>query len=319
MHRYIILLLVLLLPCSALCETGADRLAQLDIIDQREERLQGERYFYKDMFFRIAGCKPASVTNALVALLGSSDTPTPELLVELRNGLRYDRSDKTSSIDLLRLPGYLQQPRNTATELLALLDPVIQVVLLSKDMRAQSPSALLKQFFPQQDSHPLLMSDFYFPDSWPWLIDMAAALCESGHPDARFALCTVGVGTSDTDCPFNLGTSGHYASLYFQADEFYRDGTFYLLDSYPRALPGEIHGYYEHYPVRYPFVERPRLPFGNTYTPTRISDTVIQFDLLPKELELLHNTTGDEHAAQLFRFCNTTQLFSTSYYMLYIP
>ena len=319
MHRYIILLLVLLLPCSALCETGADRLAQLDIIDQREERLQGERYFYKDMFFRIAGCKPASVTNALVALLGSSDTLTPELLVELRNGLRYDRSDKTSSIDLQRLPGYLQSPRDTATELLTLLRPVTAIAHLSRDVLTQEPSALLRQYLPSESAHPLLIREIHFPDSWPWMIDMAAALCELGHPDARFALCTTGVGTSDTDGPFNLGLSGHYASLYFQAEELCRDGTFYLLDSYPRALKGEIHGYYEHYPAHYPFVDRPRSPFSNTYTPTRISDTVIRFDPLPKELELLHSATGSERTTQLLRHCSTMVLFSNPYCMIYIP
>ena len=88
MRRFILIfLIILLLPSAVFCEKGADRLASLDIISQREERFVEKRYFYQDMLFRIAGCKPASVTNALVALLGDARTNTPELLLEVRDGL----------------------------------------------------------------------------------------------------------------------------------------------------------------------------------------------------------------------------------------
>lgn len=320
MHRIFPLLLILLfLPCPGFCETGAERLAQLDIISQYDNRLQDERYYYKNMFFRIAGCKPASVTNALVALLGTPETATPEVTVEIRNGLVYDRSNKEASIDLHRLPDYLRNPRDTATELRTMLQSVTSISFLSAEMTLQTPEALLNQFLPTEDSHPLLISKFYYSSGWSWLADMAAALCEAGHPDARFVLCAAGVGTVDTDGPFNLGQSGHYATIYFQADEFYHNGTFYLLDSYPRALAGEIYGYREHYPIRYPFVEKPKSAFSNTYAPTRVSDTVVQFDLLPPELELLHAAKGDDHARQLLKQCTTAILFSEPYYMLYIP
>ena len=320
MHRYILLLLALMfLPCPALCQTAAERLAQLDVISQYEERLQEERYFYRDMYFRIAGCKPASATNAVVALLASPETNVPELLVELRNGLLYDHNDKTTGIDLYRLPKYLQSPRSSAQELLKLLEPVTSVSFLSRDMLTQPSAAILSQFCPDKDAHPLLMREFIFPDSWSWLIDMTAALCELGHPDARIALCAIGVGTTDTDGPFNFGLSGHYATLYLQANEFYNDGTFYLLDSYPRALSGEIYGYREHFPIRYPFIERPRSAFSTTYQPTRISDTIVQFTLLPKELEFLHSVAGIEHDHQLLRYCNTIVLFSNPYCMIYLP
>ncbi len=320
MHRLcLLLLIVLLLPWSAFSETGAERLAQLDIISQYDKRLEDERYYYKNMLFRIAGCKPASVTNAIVALLGTADTPTPELMVELRNGLVYDRSNKEASIDLYRLPDYLRSPRDSATVLRTLLKPVTSISTLSLDMVTQSPETLLKQFLTSDDVHPLLIGQFHFPDSWFWLVDIPAALCELGYPDARIALCAAGVGTVDTDGPFNLGQSGHYATIYFQADEFYNDGTFYLLDSYPRALAGEIYGYREHYPIRYPFVEKTKSAFSNTYAATRISDTVLQFTLLPAELELLHSAKDDDHIALLLRQCTTAILYSEPYFMLYIP
>lgn len=320
MRRICLLLLIaLLLPLPALGESAAERLAQLDIISQYDKRLEDERYYYKNMLFRIAGCLPASITNAVVALLGDADTPTPEVMVELRNGLVYDRSNKEASVDLHRLPDYLRTPRDTATELRKLLKPVTSVSMLSLDMTAQPAEKLLTQFLTSDDAHPLLIRPFYFPDSWLWLTNAAQALCNLGYPDARIALCAVGVGTIDTDGPFNLGQSGHYATVYFQADEFYNDGTFYLLDSYPRALAGEIYGYREHYPIRYPFVEKPKSTFSNTYAATRISDTVVQFTLLPAELELLHSAKDEDHIPQLLRQCTTAIMYSDPYFMLYVP
>ena len=320
MHRFLSLLLILLLlPCTAPAETGAERLGSLDIISQYDQRLQEERYYYQNMYFRIAGCKPASVTNAVAALLATPETNVPELMLELRNGMLYDRSNKEASVELNRLPDYLRQPRESAVELRTVLQQVTAVSLLSQDMCAQEPAALLNQFLISEKAHPLLMRYFYLTDSWPWLINMAGALCELGHPDARFALCTVGVGTVNTDGPFHLGQSGHYATLYFQADEFYNNGTFYLLDSYPRALHDEIYGFREVYPVRYPFIEKAKHRFNEYYTPTRISDTVIQFTLLPKELELLQSASGVDRTVQLLRCISPVTLFSNPYYMLYIP
>lgn len=320
MRRYLLFFLILLLlPSPALGESAADRLAQLDIISQYDERLQVERYYYKNMYFRIAGCKPASVANAVAALLATPDTNGPELMLELRNGMVYDRNNKEASVELTRMTDYLRAPRESAKELRTLLQQVTAISYISQDMTAQGSASLIQQFIPNEEAHPLLIRYFYMPDTWPWLIDMAGALCELGLTDARFALCCVGVGTSDTDGPFNLGQSGHYATLYFQADEFYNNGTFYLLDSYPRALSGEIYGFREVYPSRYPFIERSKLRFNEYYAPTRISDTVIQFNLLPKELELLHATEGVDRSAHLLRCINPIKLFSNPYYMLYIP
>ena len=320
MRRYMLLLLILLiLPLSTRGENAADRLTQLDIISQYDTRLQDERYYYKNMYFRIAGCLPASVTNAVASLLATPDTNVPELMLELRNGMLYDRSNKEASVELSRLPDYLRAPRESAAELRNLLQKVSAISYLSQDMCAQDPSVLLQQFLTTEEAHPLLIRYFYITDSWPWLINMAGALCELGHPDARFVLCSVGVGTVDTNGPFHLGQSGHYATLYFQADEFYNKGTFYLLDSYPRALHDEIYGFREVYPSRYPFIEKSKHRFNDYYTPTRISDTVIQFDLLPKELEFFHTTEGIDRTVQLLRCISPVTLFSNPYYMLYIP
>ncbi|MGN1367652.1 MAG: hypothetical protein ACI4WX_02200 [Aristaeellaceae bacterium] len=323
MRRFFLLLLaLLLLPVCALCETGAERLAQLDIISQRDPRLQEEKYFYQDMVFRIAGCKPASVTNALVALLGTPETDVPRLLLELRRGLTYDANDKKAAIELWRLPDQLRRPRESAVQLRQMLAPVTSIVLLDAAQKSLLPADLVAAYAADENAHPLFLREMTVDRNWAWLAELSAELCRQGHPDARFVLCAASAGTDESGAPLRSGSSGHYISMYFTAGEFHQDGTMYLLDSLPRALEGDIYGYFEHYPSRYPFVYETRKPFAQHYSATRIIDPVLQFTLNDRELALLHSLSpagGDARIALQARQCETLTLFMRAYFMLYIP
>ncbi len=250
MHRFLLLLLILvLLPIPTLGETGADRLSTLDIISQRDPRLMDEKYYYMGMYFRIGGCKPASIINALVSLLGTPETDVLHLVREIRKGLTYE---ETASIELFRLENCLKNPRTSATELRKMLQQVTSIEFLDAAKDDLTPSRLIARIAPTPADHPLVVREMITENNWEWLLEMAAELCRQGHPDARFVLSTASAGTDDSDAPFRSGTSGHYITLYFQAKEFHTEGTFYLLDSLPRALEGDIYGYFEHYPSRYP-------------------------------------------------------------------
>lgn len=322
MRRFILIfLIILLLPSAVFCETGADRLASLDIISQREERFVEKRYFYQDMLFRIAGCKPASVTNALVALLGDARTNTPELLLEVRDGLNPAPWDEKSGIAMYLLHPYLCSPADSAIELRKLLQPVTNIIYLDSRTGSVEPAHILS-VAAAPEVHPLFIREFVPKTNWHWLVALAAELCRCGHPDARFVLCAAGVGTDTTDGPLRSGKGGHYVTLYFQADEFYRNGTMYLLDSLPRALPGDVYGTFEHYPSRYPFSSGWRIDaFNNTYDAARIIDPVLQFTLKPAELAQLNgfglNTPA--RAAQLTKKAETLILYDKAWFMLYIP
>lgn len=324
MRRFILFfLIVTLFPFVCLGETGAQRLAELDIISQREERFTDERFYYQDMLFRIAGCKPASVTNALVSLLGNAQTNAPELLLEVRDGLTAAPWDKKAGIEMHLLQSFLSEPDASAVELKKLLRPVTSIIHLDARKDSVAPAYFLSRYAAAPGAHPLFIREFATQGNWYWLIDLAAKLCERGHPDARFVLFVASVGTDATDAPLRSGKGGHYVTIYFQAEEFHQDGTMYLLDSLPRALPGDVSGFFEHYPSQYPFTTRRTDPFGNTYDATRITDPVIQFTLKPAELERLHSLDGARssatRAALREKQAETLVLYVKSWFMLYIP
>ena len=323
MRRFILLLLLtLFLPHAAFCETGADRLAMLDIISQREERLADERFYYQDMYFRIAGCKPASVTNALVALLGDARTNTPELLLEVRDGLNPAPWNEKSGIAMYLLHPCLSSPVDSAVELRKLLRPVTSIIYLDSRTGSVEPAHILSGVLSTPDTHPLFIRELAPDTNWHWLVTLAEELCRYGHPDARFVLCAASVGTDTTDGPLRSGKGGHYVTMYFQADEFYRDGTMYLLDSLPRALPGDVYGTFERYPSRYPFSSGWRIDaFNNTYDATRLTDPVLQFTLKPAELDQLNGfgLNSPARAAQLTKKAETLILYDKAWFMLYIP
>ncbi len=324
MRRFILFFLLLtLLPCISLSETSAERLAKLDIISQREERFMEERFYYQDMYFRIAGCKPASLTNGLVALLGNARTNTPELLLELLDGLNAAPWDKQSGIAMYLLQPYLSAPDASAVELRKLLQPVTSIIYLDARTGSVNPAYIIPQALTDPNAHPLFLREMAVQSNWPWLIDLAAKLCDLGHPDARFVLCVASAGTDTTDGPLRSGKGGHYVTIYFQAEEFHQDGTMYLLDSLPRALPGDVYGSFERYPSQYPFTSKRRKDaFDGTYDATRITDPVIQFTLKAAELERLHKLgTQPSSARSMLRQkqVETLILYDKAWFMLYIP
>lgn len=323
MRRFILFFIILaLLPHICLGETGAERLSTLDIISQREERFTDERFYYQDMYFRIAGCKPASLTNALVALLGNAGTNTPELLLEVRDGLNPAPWNEKSGIAMYLLHPYLCNPADSAVELRKLLRPVTNIIYLDSRSGSVTPIHILSQALSDPGVHPLFIREMAVQSNWHWLIDIAAKLCELDHPDARFVLCAASVGTDTTDGPLRSGAGGHYVTIYFRADEFYQEGTMYLLDSLPRALPGDVYGTFEHYPSRYPFTTKWRKDaFDATYDATRIIDPVLQFTLKPAELTQLNSLALDSpaRAAQLAKKAETLILYDKAWFMLYIP
>lgn len=316
------LLMIMLLPVSSLCESGAERLANLDILSQRDSRVAGREYYYKGMLFHIAGCKPASVTNAFMALLGSSETDAPRLLMELRKTFSYNPSDEEAGIELTKMPEYLRNPRKDAVLLRSMLRQVTSIDYIDAARQSVEPAYILARYPSNRDAHPLIIRDMYIEDNWSWLVELAAELCRRGYPDARIALCAASVGTEDMDGPFRSGKGGHYVAIYLQAGEFHQEGTVYLLDSLPRALEGDIYGFLKHYPSQYAFVSEQKKPFAQTYNVTRLQDPVLQLKLKPAELDKLNRIPLSHKAARnklRTTQCEALMLFHRAYFLLYLP
>ena len=314
-RMFIFLVILTLFPLAALCETGAQRLQTLDILSQRDERMTGEKYYYQNMLFRIGGCLPASISNALTALVGTPETDGPALALEVMRGLSENPSDRSLRADVSMLDYRLHNPFKSAVQMQAMLESITDVVTVSSKL---TPADVLNQYAVSPEDHPLIMRSLKVEDCWAWVLEMSEELCRRGHPDARFALCAASAGTEESGAPLSSGNSGHYITLYFVAGEFYEEGTFYLLDSLPRALPGDVYGFMEHYPSRYPFTTR-RNPFGSIYDATRITDPVLMFTL--NEEAQAYLAAADEAERQSIRLqqMETLTLYLRSHFMLYIP
>lgn len=312
-------LTVLFLTGTALAETPAERLAQLDIIAQNDERIQEYEYYYYYQPFKAAGCLPASAVNALLSVLGTPQSDAPRLVLELLTALR--NQSVSPAVELGYLYYALTSPRKSATELPQLVSSVTSFHYSDRADGAVTPAQLLSAFDNDDSAHPLLIRRLTPQSSWHWLAELAAYLCENGHPDARIALYGVSAGTLDTSAPLRCSDYGHYIAFYFQAEEFHQDSTIYLMDSYPRALEGEAYGTETPYDIPYPFISETSSPFYQHYTPTRVSDTVVQFNLRQDKLTQLHALDAVPSARLDLQqqFGEVIFTYGSAYLLVYLP
>lgn len=298
-RRFAVILLSLLLVFpSALAESSDTYLAQLDILSQCDERLDTNTYAYVGHHFWENGCLPASVANALAAAFDSSGISTPDLLRDVMLLMAPEHRPSQYPVEISRLSyiynGKLTDDYPTLLQLTQSMDAVVHV-------ESRLPgSVLLERLTELGDSRVMLIFTTAIRDNWERIMEILDAFYDAGYPQARLVLCDLATGTPGTTAPFrSAGAVGHYASLYFQAGEFHETGTFYLLDSYPRALEGEPYGgesifrdYYQFTSVS-PSYSR-FATFNSLYRATHVTPTVVKLSLLSEPLEALTSVLTDE-------------------------
>lgn len=317
MKKLLLLLLLLCVSAPALAESPAERLAQLDFIVQADERIQDEEFYYYNAPFWVAGCLPASATNGMLAVLGTPDMDTHRLLKQFLSGLCHE--EHSPAADLLYLYYTTKSPRSAAYEMQALVAPVTRFYSYDSVKAIGDRAVLLGK--SSSDSHPLSFVRMTLSQRWQWIAETAAYLSDSGHPDARIALCGVSVGTDETLAPLRCGYYGHYVAFYLEAGEFAETGTFYMMDSYPRALADEKTGAGTPFEVAYPFSTEPSQAMNRYYSATRITDTVVQLTLQENWLTALQALpfASAERAAVLRECCENVTTFGEAWLVLFIP
>ncbi len=236
-RRLLALLLILCcLPLSGSCELPAPE--TLATISQLDPRFDGEEYTYFDLPFRSSSCAPASVVNALVAALGITDPETAAgLTLDLLNLTTSGGNSKTMNFQLLSRLAEDPAPLQKYKTLHRVLSDWGGQAVYSGRALSQADIAAAVAAHPGQSL--LLLGSSRDENRWKTLYYMADWLYRNGHGDASISLAVLGTGTRDTDGAFRFGSSGHNVTLYFPIRPFIEEGTVYLLDSLPRALPGE--------------------------------------------------------------------------------
>lgn len=273
--RILALLLALLcLPLSALCESPAERLTQLDIFRQHDPRFNNGFYRYNGYAFGSGGCGPSSITNALTALMADPEDDAAPLLLEILTGLTAADHQHDQPIRISGLPDLLSDPGAASPTLISLLEGVSSVRIVSPD---ELLSPILRE--PAEGGRLLICTAYPLMSRWQQLLTFTHELNRRGWTDARIAFARVSVGTTDTGAPFSSGESGHYVTLFIDPAEFHAEGTLYLIDSLPRALLGETYGSGRTFAARYPFVLYPRSGFSTTYRPERVTPEILRLSL----------------------------------------
>lgn len=278
-------LLLLSAPLARAAEIG-----DLAILSQWDERFQTNDYRYNNNYFRFGGCGPASVANGLIAALDVTDQ-------ELAAGILYDALRVVANIPPSRNRMQINRLRYlnfTAEQISA---GAVQHPSLSAALQAFGGSIRyhegyltpekLEQFLAGLNGEKaILHGSLTGTDRWAVLCEMIRTLLEAGYDDARLVVSYLGAGTEDNQSPFRSGTAGHYLSICVPLDTFCETGSFFVLDSMPRALFDEPYGPDEAYAIQYDFVIKVQkpwatlTPFNQLFSVERVQPTIVE--VVPK-------------------------------------
>lgn len=290
LKRLLLTLLCLILCLPAHAETTSEYLASLDILSQLDVRLDNGSYRYSGKPFRLNGCQPASIANALLASFGDQTLDAPAFLLETLRILSQKDDPSAQLIHISRI-NYLTDG-NLRDKF-----PLVNAQLQSMDHMIATPYVLetdkmLQQIQELGDTRFMLTTKYSIKKHWDWLVDFTEALNDNGYGDMRYAHASLGAGTPGTNAPFRAaGASGHYVTIYLEVAEFCETGTLYMLDSFPRALENEPYGEEELYGKRYEFCiprqAKQFTHFTDVYNVERISPTILKICLKPDALQTL--------------------------------
>lgn len=278
-------------------------LAGVGILSQRDPALDQAQYIYRGCRFWEKGCLPASVANAIIAAFGVEGLDNAALLLEVMVQASPEHRPDQHAVDL---PSVSRLLCGEAPDGCPALQQLIGSMTVIVPVSRLSGPELAQQLADLGDSRVALVFNLNIRSDWQRVLDITDALCDAGLPQARLTLCNLTVGVPGTSAPFHAsGRAGHFAALYFKAGEFHDTGTFYLLDSYPRALEGDSYAPgSELYLEPYPFVgSRQFQAFNSLYRVTHVTPTVVKLALQPDAMaDLASSADGPEdHTALRLR------------------
>lgn len=320
------LLLLAALPAHA--ETDMEELATLS---QYDDRFNGRDFMYNNNYLRYGGCYPSSVTNALIAAL---DVTNEDLAMGMLWDVMHLLTNGNPATRQAQL-AYLRYLNFTADEIAAGDEqyPALSEALIDFGgpihyhegyVEPEHVAAFIEQ---NGDQRAVFHGSFARSEFWPYLCEMAEVLFATKHWDATIVVAGIGAGTVTTRAPFRSGEAGHYLSLYFPIRDFSANGTFYVLDSFPRALEDEPYGLDQSYTVTYDFIDKQKYAtsldgFNERFAVTRVLPTIVQVDPINEAYENFNdaiNNDEDMPLLALLPHLTYATFFGTSHIFLIFP
>ena len=272
-----LLLTANLRPASAgAADSLADSLARCPFVMQRDERFKKTEYYYLAKRFSKRGCGPASIANALYAILGGQDAEEMDsLLLELMKLLPYNHLPKSTPVDVTHIDRLATAEAATYPTLAKLREGFGGAWICKTDFMTAAEMMLAMAPAAASGQNVLLATRFRASSQWAELVGLCERLQTRGFGSARIAAAFLSTGTESTSAPFRL-EDGHYISFCLEVDDFLQNSTIYLLESNPRALPGEELdqvNYYSYYPLG-----RDKKLITDVFTLSRVKDTLVKLE-----------------------------------------
>lgn len=331
LRRLTACLMAFLLFSAALPARAHAYVRDLATLSQYDERFYSSDFNYNNNYLRFGGCYPSSVTNALIGALDVTNEDLAmgmlwDVMHLLTNGIPATRRAQLSYLRYL----------DFTTEQIAAGDeryPALSEALIdfggsihyhSGYVEPEHLAAFLEK---RGDERTIFHGSFARDEFWPYLCEMAEVLFAAEEWNATIVVAGIGAGTVTTRAPFRSGEAGHYLSLYFPIWEFSANGTFYVLDSFPRALEGEPYGPGEEYLLTYDFIDRQKYAtsldsFNERFSVNRVTPTIVRVDPINEAMDDFYdaiNNDADLPLIALLPHLSYATFFGTSHIFIVFP
>lgn len=324
-----VLCLFLFLPCAAgenvlypeLTDPVDQRVQRLAIMFQRDDPFY--EYPYNKDYLNGRGCQPISMANGVIAAFGVTDYDTAvQIALESTELLVPRESWNRGPVQAELLPSAIDPALLAADE----RHPATAGVVCAYPGAIAATADILDaaeiiQLLGAQTAPAIVSFRMAVNPSWEDAIRVIFALHDRGMDDAQLIITRAGAGKESHGTPLASGKSGHYLSALIHVGRFMQDQSVYILDSLPRALPGEddetsVPGSF--YRARYPFgTQREDNRFNLTFAPARIAPCVIRLSL--RDASGLTGETSAEQLALRTKLMDPFILFGSGSVLLTLP
>lgn len=279
-QRFFLFVFLLLTPACAFSQGEITarydhHMAQLAILSQQDPRFEG--ITYNTVTLQMAGCGPVSMCNAVSSAFAMTDSDEAVALMKEMLPLIVSNGQYKKEAAYPGLLPNVFDPGKTPPEKTPLLHSLIGTYSGSTFASTGSLTVKALEEHLQDSESVMLCGSISVAESWEQVIRILSLLHSRGLDDATLCISHIGAGTSRTSAPLRAGKSGHYVSILLNAGTFFDSGTFYLLDSQPRYLPGEEGGEGTPYKTGYAFPDDgEKSAFNRVFTVSRLSPTILK-------------------------------------------
>ena len=269
------------LPHAFADGTLEESLTLCPFVMQRDQRFKKTDYYYLAKRFSKRGCGPASIANALGAVLGLQDADEMDsLLLELMKLLPYNHLPKSTPVDVTHIDRLETADAETYPTIAKLRTTFNGLWICRTDFMTAPEIMLALAPAAASGKNVLFATRFRTATQWADLVGLCERLQARGFGSARVTIAFLSTGTESTSAPFRL-EDGHYISFCLEVEEFLQRGVLYLLESNPRALPNETLdqvNYYSYYPLG-----RDKKLITDVFQLTRVKDTLVKLEPTPAQ------------------------------------